>query len=291
VCSRSAASAMLQAWLRNRCSPTVATLVTEDADTACAENNLSLEQLLGAFARMPDGSVPFRSAQRHYTLASYAVRFVRGRSMGKTLLDPAGFDQQLSSAAAWRSSPSSPAQDDGDPLAALPQLRDAYDVPEALRKGSLDAQRWYKRYREALTDGVASREHSQLECPCVLMLVVSSTESSGDVMACFEELRSPRHLPLPYQRGQYDPSSPMILYVLLHDVCAAAARGIDHQPLLSRMRALYPSAQCRLLVINDLPPACPNNAQPDLWTAVCGGPVNPESGVRGRLVKLYIVYY
>lgn len=37
---------MLQEWLRDRCVPVVATLVTEDADLACRKNNLSFEQLI-----------------------------------------------------------------------------------------------------------------------------------------------------------------------------------------------------------------------------------------------------
>lgn len=37
---------MLQEWLRERCVPVVATLVTEDADIACRKNSLSFEQLV-----------------------------------------------------------------------------------------------------------------------------------------------------------------------------------------------------------------------------------------------------
>lgn len=37
---------MLQQWLRDRCTPLVATLVTEDADLACRKNNLTFEQLI-----------------------------------------------------------------------------------------------------------------------------------------------------------------------------------------------------------------------------------------------------
>lgn len=37
---------MLQQWLRDRCVPVVATLVTEDADLACRKNNLNFEQLV-----------------------------------------------------------------------------------------------------------------------------------------------------------------------------------------------------------------------------------------------------
>lgn len=37
---------MLQQWLRDRCVPAVATLVTEDADLICRKNNVNFEQLV-----------------------------------------------------------------------------------------------------------------------------------------------------------------------------------------------------------------------------------------------------
>ncbi|KAG5182392.1 ER-golgi trafficking TRAPP I complex 85 kDa subunit-domain-containing protein [Tribonema minus] len=281
---------MLHSWLRHRYVPTVATLVTEDADSSCLENSLTLEQLLGAFARAPDNTVPFRSAQRNYTLPTYGLRFVRGRTMGQVPTDMAVFDDQLATAAAWHPS-------DGDALAQLPLLTDPKQVSEALAGASLESQAWYRRYREELEEGLSGREHTLLECPAVLMMVVSSTEASGDVMACFEELMSSRHLPPPYQRAQYDPAGALPLYVLLHDVCKvlsagllrththqAAAAKVDHNVLLQRMRSAFPPGQCRLLVVNDLPAESANTAQPDLWAEVCsrgaGGPA--PQGVKGR---------
>ncbi|CAN0548377.1 unnamed protein product, partial [Ectocarpus sp. 8 AP-2014] len=41
--------------------------------------------------------------------------------------------------------------------------------------------------------------------------------ASGDPIACFDELSLPRYLPPPFQSRQYDPQSPTLVYVLLHD--------------------------------------------------------------------------
>lgn len=63
--------------------------------------------------------------------------------------------------------------------------------------------------------------------------------------------------------------------------------GVDHNVMLQRMHAVYPPGQCRLLVVNDLPPESANTAQPDLWAEVCGRSGGaalrqPAEGVRGR---------
>jgi len=63
-------------------------------------------------------------------------------------------------------------------------------------------------------------------------------QASGDPIACFDELSSPRYLPPPYQTRQYDPHSPTLVYVLLHDWCLGAAQGVDPDRLLSQVDKL-----------------------------------------------------
>ena len=54
-------------------------------------------------------------------------------------------------------------------------------------------------------------------------------------MACFHELSSPRYLPPPFESKQYDPVSPALVYVLLHDWCQGAAQGVDPFRVLSQV--------------------------------------------------------
>lgn len=54
-------------------------------------------------------------------------------------------------------------------------------------------------------------------------------------MACFDELSSQRYLPPPFQSRQYDPQSPALVYVLLHDWCQGAAQGVDPDRVLSQV--------------------------------------------------------
>ena len=60
-------------------------------------------------------------------------------------------------------------------------------------------------------------------------------QASGDPMACFEDLSSQRHLPPPFQSKQYDPKSPALVYVLLHDWCLGAVHGVDPDRVLSQV--------------------------------------------------------
>lgn len=63
----------------------------------------------------------------------------------------------------------------------------------------------------------------------------TNKKASGDPIACFDELSSPRHLPPPFQSRQYDPQSPALVYVLLHDWCSGAAQGVEPDRVLSQV--------------------------------------------------------
>lgn len=53
---------MLHQWLRERCVPVVATLVTEDADQLCLKNNVNFEQLVRWDVRRRSCATPLTSA-------------------------------------------------------------------------------------------------------------------------------------------------------------------------------------------------------------------------------------
>lgn len=63
-------------------------------------------------------------------------------------------------------------------------------------------------------------------------------QASGDPVACFDELSSPIYLPPPFQSRQYDPQSPALVYLLLHDWCRGAALGVDPDRVLSQVRGV-----------------------------------------------------
>lgn len=63
-------------------------------------------------------------------------------------------------------------------------------------------------------------------------------QTSGDPIACFDELSAPRYLPPPFQSRQYDPQTPTLVYVLLHDWCLGAAHGVDPDRILSQVKKL-----------------------------------------------------
>lgn len=140
---------------------------------------------------------------------------------------------------------------------------------EALLETPVEEQDWYKRYRVRLWEGLCHQEYDMLDCPAAVLVVVSSTEASGDPVACFDELSSPRYLPPPFQSRQYDPQAPALVYVLLHDWCRGAEQGVDPDTVLSQMRGTFTAGQCRVLCINSLPPDSPNLSQPDIWAEAC----------------------
>lgn len=171
---------------------------------------------------------------------------------------------------------------------------------EALLETPVEEQDWYRRYRVRLWEGLCHQEFDMLDCPAAVLVVVSSTEASGDPVACFDELSSPRYLPPPFQSRQYDPQAPALVYVLLHDWCRGAEQGVDPDIVLSQMRGTFTAGQCRVLCINSLPPDSPNLSQPDIWAEACqadnimsragrsgsrGGGEGGGSNVRGRCLS------
>eukprot|EP00752_Nemacystus_decipiens_P016769 g15006.t1 len=280
---------MLQQWLRDRCTPLVATLVTEDADLACRKNNLTFEQLVSAFARMDGLKVPFRSSSQQLSLDTFSCRFVRGSSMrpapakdgNASLADIAVRVTAEASVAAAAAAGGS-----GKSAGGTGGVTEA-EAAALLEPSAVEDQDWYKRYRATLWEGLCHQEHEMLDCPAAVLVVVSSTEASGDPIACFDELSSPRYLPAPYQSRQYDPQSPTLVYVLLHDWCEGAARGVDPDRLLSQMRGTFTTGECRLLCINGLPAESPNLSQKDIWPDAPRAGANQASGsgVRGRCLS------
>lgn len=71
--------------------------------------------------------------------------------------------------------------------------------------------------------------------PWLLRCRANAWQASGDPVACCDELSSPRYLPPPFQSRQYDPQSPALVCVLLHDWCKGAALGVDPDRVLSQV--------------------------------------------------------
>ncbi|CAN0329406.1 unnamed protein product, partial [Discosporangium mesarthrocarpum] len=204
-----------------------ATLVTEDADLICRKNGLSFD----AFAHLTKMKIPFRSTQHHYALDSLSLRFVRGSSMHP--LAPGEADLLLEDAAAacwWAGAGGGGVGGDGGGSG-----QGGVGLGGELVDGPLDQQAWYKHFRDTLSSSLHHQEHDMLDCPAVVLVVVSSTEASGDPVACFDELSSPRYLPPPFQSHQYDPHCPSLVYVLLHDWCRGAAEGVDPDRLFMQV--------------------------------------------------------
>ena len=59
-----------------------------------------------------------------------------------------------------------------------------------------DLTPWYSAYRRELHRVLRCMEHEQFDHPVGLLLVVST--SNVDPIACFQELTSPHHLPVPF---------------------------------------------------------------------------------------------
>ncbi|CAN0208058.1 unnamed protein product, partial [Laminaria digitata] len=210
--------------------------------------------------------VPFRSSSQLYSLDSFSFRFVRGSSMRPS--PPRETDLPLADIAVRVTAEGSAAAAKAAREAASGGGGDG-GGGALLDSSATEDQDWYKRYRVKLWDGLCHQEHEMLDCPASVLVVVSSTEASGDPVACFEELSSQRYLPPPFQSKQYDPKSPALVYVLLHDWCLGAAQGVDPDRVLSQMRGTFTAGQCRLLCINSLPPESPNLQQPDIWADAC----------------------
>ncbi len=131
----------------------------------------------------------------------------------------------------------------------------------------LEGQEWYRKFRKELDNTLRWREYSMLECPAVVLLVSTTTETSLDTVSCFHELSHPRHLPPPYSTGHYDKSTVLYHYLLLHDehrASKASQRICDPYALFTAMKENFPPDQCSFVPINGLPQGSQNLSQPNV---------------------------
>ena len=233
--------------------PVVCCAMSAEVDRICQKNGLGFCDLLSEFATLASGGdgsmygqLTFRSASKHFTLASgLKVRFVSAKSATPMSLDHA--EASLRSAVAHQHGEEADLSEllDGKPKGAKVDL-----------SGSRPRGAWFTRWRTALETSLRYGECDSFDCPAVLVLAVSSSEPAG-VSAALEELGSPHHLALGFTNGHFDERATPRHVLVLHDV----AEGLgDARAALSAARASLPSivggapTVARLLNINSLAP-------------------------------------
>lgn len=239
---------------RESVGPVVCCAVSAEVDRICKKNaGLGFCDLLSEFASLASGGdgtmhgqLTFRSASKHFTLASgLSVRFVSAQSAIPMSLDRAEATLR-----------SSVVHQNGE-AADLSALLDG--KPQSIQEelsGRRPRGAWFARWRTSLEASLRYGECDSFDCPAVLVLAASSSEPAG-LSAALEELGSPHHLAPALTDGHFDERATPRHVLVLHDVTEGLG---DARAALGAARASLPSivggapTVARLLNINSLAP-------------------------------------
>mmetsp|Transcript_665 Transcript_665/g.2083 ORF Transcript_665/g.2083 Transcript_665/m.2083 type:complete len:1435 (-) Transcript_665:249-4553(-) len=227
--------------------PVVCTMTTEESERLCLKNGLCFHELLSAFS-ICQLRTQFRSVAHQFALTQLKVRFVRSTELQAR---PVGTTEEFMA---------SELQTQGSDEEAM--------LSQRLNASSAEFQSmpWFVRYRRLLDESVRCLQYSMADCPAACLIVAST--SDADPIAFLEQLSgTPALNPQGYRNGHFDPGSAERVFVLLHDVSAAAARPSTSDPaqIMAKAKARFGVQHCHLLCMNSLSGDTINTTQPDVW--------------------------
>lgn len=211
-------------------TPVICCLATGEVEASSQRNGLPFTDLLSAFSGV-QLKTQFRSIGGTYPLSELRVRFIRASELRPR------------------------------PVPLSERLLESVVRPEPGEAAS--GGEWYRRYRSLLTESLCCIEESMSECPAVVMLAVSTSDT--EPLACFEQLEQ-HFMPETFTTGQFDPSASARLYLLVHDR-ALGAQGKTNDPelIFRQMKQRFRTANCYVLNVNSLGGGNLNLAAPDVW--------------------------